>query len=388
MPTGIGALTAAFVAACVAVARLFGIFELYLIAVAAAALLVGCVLFVLANRRSVTGLRTVSPDRVHVDGTAIVAVRFSSRRWLPSPIVHVQDHVDGAIAADAQLAPLWSGRPVQASYRVRTERRGLTPIGPLKVQVLDPFGLAKSSHRGAPNTSILVLPRIDLIAAPPQPPGRTALLADLAPTRIAPNGDEFSSLRAYVTGDDLRKVHWPSTARLAELVVRTDSISEHGRTIIVLDTREGVDADRFEQMVSAAASIAWAAHRRGDHTVVVSTSGERTDNSDGTCDRIFDQLALVGPAGPGRPFGLPFDIDADAVSVLVVTGTMDRPLVDLLSGRSQSAIVNFGGDTPVAQAFRPTGDAESGFVDVGSRDDFAATWEAFAGPAPLAMVQP
>ena len=60
------------------------------------------------------------------------------------------------------------------------------------------------------------------------------------PERLGRSGDEFYSLRPYVVGDDLRRVHWPSTARRDELIVRQDERHWQGRTTVLLDVRRAV----------------------------------------------------------------------------------------------------------------------------------------------------
>jgi uncharacterized protein (DUF58 family) len=96
-------------------------------------------------------------------------------------------------------------------------------------------------------------------------------------TGLQTGGDEFHSLRPYVIGDDLRRVHWPSTARRDELTVRQDERHQQGRTTVLLDVRRAVHTDEsFERAVSAAASLLVAAVRRGDEVRLVAT--DRTDS--------------------------------------------------------------------------------------------------------------
>ena len=96
-------------------------------------------------------------------------------------------------------------------------------------------------------------------------------------------------------GDDLRRVHWPSSARHDELMVRQDEIPWHGRLTIMLDCRPLAMPGTFEAMVSAAASIAMASSARGDQIRILTTDGEDTGYGTGPhhLTRILGQLALV-----------------------------------------------------------------------------------------------
>ena len=101
------------------------------------------------------------------------------------------------------------------------------------------------------------------ISAEHEPCGARAVVSDL--------GDEFLTLREYEVGDDLRRVHWRSTARTGELMIRQDEARWRSRAAVVLDVRPGAhDAASFEVAVEAAASVsrparAAAATGRGRH---------------------------------------------------------------------------------------------------------------------------
>ena len=96
-------------------------------------------------------------------------------------------------------------------------------------------------------------------------------------------------------GDDLRRVHWPSSARHDDLMVRQDEEPWHGRLTILLDTRAGQSPTAFEEMVSAAASIALANIARGDQVRLLTTGGHDVGWGTGSHhrDRILENLAVV-----------------------------------------------------------------------------------------------
>ncbi len=87
-------------------------------------------------------------------------------------------------------------------------------------------------------------------------------------------GDEFYGLREYRIGDDLRRVHWASTARTDQLMIRQPENLLQGRLTIAVDLRSTVhDAATLEAALSAAASLVMAGIRSRIHVRAATTSG-------------------------------------------------------------------------------------------------------------------
>ena len=141
--------------------------------------------------------------------------------------------------------------------------------------------------------------------------GTTPSPAPASRTRSAAPGEDFYALRPYVVGDDLRRIHWPSSARHDELLVRQDELPWQGRTTVLLDVRKAAHSgDSLEVAVSAAASIVAATARRHDLIRLVTTAGSDSDFAPGSdhVEAIMEHLAVV-PAVPGRQ---PAPVDRDA----------------------------------------------------------------------------
>ena len=104
-------------------------------------------------------------------------------------------------------------------------------------------------------------------------------------------------------GDDLRRVHWPSSARHDELLVRQDELPWQGRTTVLLDVRKAAHSgDSLEVAVSAAASIVAATARRNDLVRLVTTDGTDSGFAPGSdhVEAIMEHLAVVPPR-PRQP---------------------------------------------------------------------------------------
>jgi uncharacterized protein (DUF58 family) len=113
------------------------------------------------------------------------------------------------------------------------------------------------------------------------------------------HGEDDAATREYRYGDDLRRVHWRSTARVGELMVRREEQPWESRATVVLDTRafahrgEGPTAS-FEWAVSAAASIAVHLRGAGYKLRLVTGAGADVDATEVTGDGVLlDQLADV-----------------------------------------------------------------------------------------------
>lgn len=329
MLTRSGWLVALGAVAAVAAGRLFGLVELFLLGTCLAVLLGLTIARVTLTRLQLEVGRTLTPRRVHAGQPARVELGVANRGDRPTPVLRLHDPVTGTQGATVLLAPIDDGLTVRSAYRLPTERRGLIAIGPLAVVVTDPFGLAEVRAVAAPRTELTVLPRVDEVLPPPASGGDEPLAGVRQTTLAASAGDDFAALREYVVGDDLRRVHWPSSARHDELLVRQDEVHWQGRTTIVLDTRARTHhGDSFEIAVSAAASIVSAAWRRRDLVRVLTTSGFDSGFNAGQAhvERVLEELAVVHTTSVGSLRGV---IDgmprSGATSSIVLVGDIPEP---------------------------------------------------------------
>lgn len=282
--------------------RLLGLVELYALGVLAAALLAASAVLVGLARLELEVGRTVHPSRVHVGTSSRVDLTVRNLRDLATPVLRLQDPVTGTRGADLLVPPLGRGERTVAAYRLPTDRRGLVEIGPLAVVVGDPFGLTRVATVAAPALSLTVYPRIDPIDPLPYTTGHDPLAGARQPNSLGRSGEDFYALRPYVVGDDLRRVHWPSSARHDELLVRQNELPWQGRTTVLLDVRKSAHrGDSLEVAVSAAASIVAATARRSDLIRLITTAGSDSDFAPGSdhVDAIMEHLAVVPAASAG-----------------------------------------------------------------------------------------
>ncbi len=386
---GAGLLAAAGVA--------LGLSSLYVLAATAILLVVAAVVQVRTRRPELAVRRMVRPAQVHVGATARVELEISGPRHRASPVLTLVDPIGDRTGARLRLAPLAPGVSTRAAYRLPTRRRGEVPIGPLAIEWSDALGLARRSRSVAERVRLVVLPRVDPIPPLPRVTGSDPLSSQRGRPGSGPSGDEFHSLRPYVVGDDLRRVHWAMSARRDELVIRVDEEPHQARLTLILDqARERSDSEAFERMVSAAASIATAHWHAGDLVRLLCTDGRSTGWITGQA--AFDGLLELLAVTERLPTD---DLAADLAALLahigdgsdtvaVVTGDLpDGDLAGLPGRRARGAataltVVRFRRRDAAPVAGRLAGMT---VIDVGSERPFTGTWStavARGGRRPLA----
>lgn len=158
------------------------------------------------------------------------------------------------------LPRLKKGAVEERNFPMPTDRRGVFEVAPFRTTRQDPFGLVRRVRTFADTDELWVYPRI--LPLRPLPAGFSRP-AEGPTSDMAPQGSlTFHRLREYVVGDDLRLVHWKSTARTGKLMVRHMVDTSQPYSVVVTDLRPQVySAETFELALDAAASAVVAASR-------------------------------------------------------------------------------------------------------------------------------
>jgi uncharacterized protein (DUF58 family) len=375
--------------ALVVTARLLGIAELYVFGGVTLALVVVAIGYVRLIRLDLQVDRSVHPSHVHAGQLSRVEVRIRNVRGVPTPVLRLRDPVSGTAGADLLVPPLDQGAVSTASYRLPTDRRGIIKVGPLRVVVGDPFGLAQANTTAAPQVEVTVYPVVEDIRPVPYTSGTDPLAGTLHPHALGRVGDDFYALRPYVVGDDLRRIHWPSTARHDELLVRQQEQPWQGRTTVLLDVRRASqDLAAFEAAVSAAASIVSANGARHDLVRMLTTDGADSGFGAGTghTQALLEHLAVVQPSGAASLRAM-LDLiqrDGQGALVVVVSQTTGDELKATARLRQRFGLItivqidrsrNGGPATPAAAANGDPATAGASLVRVVPGTTFAKAWD-------------
>lgn len=216
----------------------------------------------LRAQRHLTSTIAAPGQRITVD------VTINNQSAAPTSLLLLQDHVPSGLGQPARL--VLTGIPARndqdVSYSLTPKQRGRYEVGPLTIDVSDPFALTRRRVIFPHLDSLVVTPRVeDLPGGLPAPTGTGA---GASPSQhLFRTGEEFYTMREYQQGDDLRRIHWPSVARSGKLMIRQDELARRSSVTIFLDTRTTAlgrsHSPAFEKAVSAAASIGVLLARSG-----------------------------------------------------------------------------------------------------------------------------
>ncbi|MGH4025356.1 MAG: DUF58 domain-containing protein, partial [Pseudonocardiaceae bacterium] len=169
--------------------------------------------------RSQVGLRAARdlvPARIPADGSSEVHLAVRSGRRFGTEVL-IEDEVAAALGVRPRfLVRLPHNDIVRLYYPLRPQQRGVHPVGPLRARVTDPFGLAECGRELAGSALLVATPVVATLTGMPAGGGLDSGAEGAGPGRSRPRrgADEDSTLvRSYRHGDDLRRVHWRSTAR-------------------------------------------------------------------------------------------------------------------------------------------------------------------------------
>ena len=245
--------------------------------------------------------RTVSPPRVPPGHTARVTLRLENVSRFPSGLMLAEDTVPYALGTRPRyvLDGIERGGVRVLSYPLRSDLRGKFEIGPLEVRIADAFGLVELGRSFSARSAFMVTPKVvplDRAVASGswlgEGDGRTRSAAAAGEDDVVP--------RAYRDGDELRRVHWRSTARYGELMVRREEQRWRNRVMLLLDTRRSAHCgtgatSSFEFAVSAAASIGVHLAREGLDGELMTDAGP-VSTAGIFEDVLLDSLSVVKPS--------------------------------------------------------------------------------------------
>lgn len=251
--------------------------------------------FLMVGRRPGGNLRrAVEPTQLTRGEPARALITSINNRVTPTGSVEAIDTVAGQ-PVQLVIPPVPPRREVTVDYRFIPLRRGELQLGPVTLERRDPWGLFIRRASVSAQMTVLVHPRVlpVEISLSGNRIGQEGGAAD----RDVLGSNQFHTLREYVVGDELRHIHWRSSARTGKLMVKQLVDNPLPRALVLLDNdiRSYNTAMDYEQAVDVAASIGSAVVEAG-LPVTLRTTGEDTAvqilrMEDLT--RLLDALALT-----------------------------------------------------------------------------------------------
>ncbi|MCQ4208536.1 MULTISPECIES: DUF58 domain-containing protein [Streptomyces] len=298
------------------------------------------------TRYRVAGSRRLSPARVPASSEARVHLRMDNISRLPTGLLMLQDRVPYVLGPRPRfvLDRVEAGGRREVSYRVRSDLRGRYPLGPLQLRLTDPFGMCELTRSFSTYDTLTVIPRVEPLPAV-RLSGEAKGYGDGRHRSLALAGEDDVIPRGYRHGDDLRRVHWRSTARYGELMVRREEQPQRARCTVLLDTRgvafHGAGPDSpFEWAVSGTASALVHMLERGFSVRLLTDTGtavpgEGTDGFAGASQESADAAGLM-------------------MDTLAVVDHSDNYTLssayDVLRGGNEGLLIAFFGDMDEEQA--------------------------------------
>ncbi len=307
----------------------------------------------LAAGRARLGLdadRRLVPPRMPAGSTSEVRLTLRGRGRLGTGGLLLSDGVPVALGEHPRcvVERLPRQSSVLLRYPLQPTQRGVHRIGPLVARVTDPFGLAELGRELAAYSRLVVTPVVVPLTGMPFGGGLGP--GDQGVGRLrAGQGEDDIVVRSYRQGDDLRKVHWRSTARCDELMVRVEERPWRGGVCVLLDSRAGAHrgggpAASLEYGVSLAASVCLHLQRHGQRVQLATAGGlpvGSAEAGDHSAEALLDVLAALVPVHRSDLVNGALAPGQDVVAVLGATtpGVVQQLLRSRPRGSRSSAVL-------------------------------------------------
>ncbi|HEU4850002.1 MAG TPA: DUF58 domain-containing protein [Terrimesophilobacter sp.] len=363
--------------------------------------------FVVRMRPRLSVARFTTPAIVTAGTTGSARLRLGNLAGAKSSPAHWRDYLPwGPGATRRQGLPVMdAGASLSLQYAFTPPRRGIPELGPLVIEVADPFGFARGEFPVGDRQRVVVAPEtVDLSQ------GAVDIASDSGSARLfqhrALAGEHDIMTRDYRPGDALRRVHWKASAHHGDLMVREDEKRSHAEALILVDTRRGSyrdvlrtpstdrpESEHFEWALSMVASLRDHLVKGGLRVRVMETAVAQLADADHV-DDFVESLARVRLSYQDGPALILAEPKADSVGSLFAV--LDDP-----DGETLDALLEQRGSFDLAVAFllgppgpgRPRGSSPAG--DPADRleragwtvhrvvdgEGVAAAWHALGGAA-------
>jgi uncharacterized protein (DUF58 family) len=287
--------------------------------------------FVWRSNPSIVVTRRLSPNLVHEGEQTVVEASLTNAGTRRVWNLTAEDEVAGLGSARFAAARLAPDETATATYQILCKPRGIYEVGPLRVSVTDPLRLADRSEPAGKGDRLIVYPAVEPLSGLPVLRGLDPSMYASQPEFSHRGGEDFYTLREYQTGDDLRRVHWPSTAKLDELMIRQLETPWQSRALVFFDARGSSyeSAEAFEKAVSGAASVIGHLLRSGFDADLWTDGAPISSAEPGSYGRSMEALARVQPAEglDLRAAALRLQRGGRGGALVMVTGVPDDELL-------------------------------------------------------------
>lgn len=275
--------------------------------------------------------RRLGSTAVHNGDTVQVTLTLRNLSERAVRNISVIDEVETLGVASFELEGVGPHEVATATYRVMCRPRGIYQVGPSRAAASDPLGLAELPAPDGPVDQLVVYPSVEILEGFPIVRGHDPSMAVSRPEHSQRGGEDFYTLREYQRGDDLRRVHWPSSARTDQLMIRQLETPWQSRALVLLDVRAHVyeSDEAFETAVSGAASVVTHLVKSGFDADLWSGDPRAIDAS--RYGAAMERLAMVEmqPAIDLESVATHIRHRGGGGALVIVTGAADRALISV-----------------------------------------------------------
>jgi uncharacterized protein (DUF58 family) len=347
---------------------------------------------VVRGRPRLTIARFSSPPIVSAGATGSARLRLGNIGAARTAAAHWTDSIPWSPGTTRRqvLPVIAAGNSITLQYAFVPPRRGIVELGPLLIEVVDMFGLARGVFPVGDRQRVTVAPEVVELDQ-----GAVDIASDSGSARLfqhrALAGEHDVMTRDYRPGDALRRVHWKASAHHGELMVREDEKRSHAEALLLVDTRrsnwrdvsrtqsvDAPDSERFEWALSLIASLRDHLIRNGLRVSVIETAVNQLADA-AHADDFVESLARVRLSyqdGPTLRLSAPKSDSSGTVFAVV----------DAADGEIIDALIDQRGAFDLAVAFLlgpPSGDREerlarAGWIvhRVGAAESVLEAWRA------------
>ena len=261
---------------------------------------------------------------------------------VPAPAIVVTERI--ARLGERETPLRRAGAVHRGTYVLERVPRGRYVVEQARATIDDPFGLARAEVDLAGGGALLVYPRLVPLDRLFSESGAHALDGRRLLLR-RPSGFDLHSVREYEQGESLRKVHWRTTAKRGQLMVKELEDAPRDEIAVLLDAdATAVSGESFDVQVRAAGSILRAHAAHGRRAVLAVNSGSRPSVRVSSLDG--DWLVALGLLAEAQPDGTRPVVEllaresgpaSRALETVVVTGHLSAALVTKLVQRALAA---------------------------------------------------
>ena len=264
--------------------------------------------------RPVFRIKRDVPRRVRAGNMIKIDYTVTNLRRLPAWNVHLDPvHQQGWLRLEADIASvemIKGGETIRMRAYLQSNRRGEYVLKPAFASTSFPFGIIKWTCRNTLSQRVLVYPAYEPLNSVSLPVNSRFQKEGMSMVSSVGESMEFHACREFRTGDNPRHIHWPTTARKNELIVREFQEEFLCRIALIIDTfipdsgsfftwsRQKYFPE-FEAALSLTAALShYLAH--GDYIVDIFAAGPEVYHFKGgrslaQFDQILDILACLEP---------------------------------------------------------------------------------------------